>query len=128
MRFIFLILLSVIGCLMASGETYKGTVGPYEVMVELSLGDDSMNMVRVVGVSGHYVYLQGSSKLNLNGEAYMYPGPDSNPDLQYPVYSLTETTRSGKVTAQWTLYSEGSRLFGEMTTNGKTFPVSLRMQ
>ncbi|MDE5850940.1 MAG: hypothetical protein K2H38_12430 [Muribaculaceae bacterium] len=106
-------------------DTYKGTVGPYEVVVKLSYEVEGFGP-RISEVSGSYTYTKAGNTLYLSGEMILYPGPDSDQNLDYPIYDLTETTKAGKKSADWVLYTSEGGLYGKMTTKGKTFEVKLK--
>lgn len=86
-----------------------GTVGKYKVTVFL---DSDMN--------GYYYYGNGSKgKLTLKGEWQGAAAQAMN-------YLLYEYNSSGECTAVWDIWYGRYGVDGEMTTNGKTYPVSLK--
>ena len=110
--------------------SYKGNVGEYEITMNLKTYsyDEDNPVPTVLGVTGEYTYVKAGNTLNLSGEVRMWAGMDENPyPIQdYPIYELIETTKSGKQSGEWVLYSREGGVYGELRTNGKVFKVNLK--
>lgn len=106
----------------AEKHVYKGKVGPYPVTVTLNFGDETDEDGFSV-VTGSYTYDKAGNTLFLRGN-YNYV-------CRCPWMNLKEYTKSGKMSAEWSLDFTGfppKTLTGSMTVshNGKEYNVSLR--
>ena len=113
---------------VCSAEKYVGKVGDYDVSVVINEPTE-YSLSTMIDVTGKYTYTKAGNSLNLSGYLQGWPGLGGDPDQRYPRYVLEETTKSGKVSANWLLFpTERGHLEGTMklTKNGQTFKVYLR--
>ena len=123
LTFILCVLAGIFSCRAEQWlETYKGTVGPYQVTARFNVSEEYSMAAggSEIFYDGKYTYTKAGNSLNLVGYA--------NGQTNWKVY-LEETTPKGKKSAEWKLEKlDGGDLKGTMRVlkTNKTYKVYLR--
>lgn len=124
MRKYFILFLLLIFNMPLMAMRFKGTVDGEPVMVELYYDDQGARMTQAWG-SVLFINVSNNS-LELEGTCVVYGREDTGYE-GYPIFNMEEYLHNGKVFGQWTLYTYGKTMKGEIKlVTGKTLQVNLR--